>query len=209
MNFSGGDPPTLSHCPELRRLEIYTTVPEETERIVISSVISTNLRTIAFLPSPQGFTSYTLVSQPHYWEPLDDVACRLVSKLSTLGYKHTLELEFRFDGTYFDPDLAFGGFLPKFRERGRVKILNTSSGEFLDLAVRFFLRPALRCDILHRILVKMDSAKRGRYVSCWAGSIASPPIHHHHPVANVALLSFLGRRFCAKFEHTKLAPGQP
>ena len=133
-----GNPPTLSHYPTLCRLEFFTIAPDETERIVISSVTSINLRTIAFLPAPGGFGSYTLVAQPYYWEPLDNVICGLVDKLCSLGYKHTLELEFLFESARFDPDLDFAGLLPKFRERGRVRILNTSSGEVLDLPVRFF-----------------------------------------------------------------------
>jgi len=64
--------------------------------------------------------------------------CGLANKLRTLGYKHTLELEFQFASMGFDPKLGFGGFLRKFRGMGRVKILNTSSGEILGLAVRVF-----------------------------------------------------------------------
>jgi len=63
--------------------------------------------------------------------------CGLVNKLCALGYEHTLELEFLFDSAEFYPDLDFKALLPKFRERGRVRILNTSSGEVLDLPVGF------------------------------------------------------------------------
>ena len=63
---------------------------------------------------------------------------RLVDKLYALGYKHTLELEFLFESARFYPDLGFGALLPKFREKGRVRALNISSGEVLDLPVSLF-----------------------------------------------------------------------
>jgi len=105
------------------RLEIFTIIPDATERIVISSITSINLRTIAFLPRPGGFNSYAPVPRQYYWEPLDNTACGLVDKLCTLGYEHTLELEFVLESTKLYPE--------------RVGILNTLSGEVLDLPVSF------------------------------------------------------------------------
>lgn len=133
-----GDPLTLKRCAELGRLEVLTILPGEAERAVISSITSINLRTIAFPSDTHGFSSHVLVDRPHYWNHLDNTACGLVNKLRALGYEHTLELEFQLESV--DPTLYLGGFLRNFREKGRVRVVNTSSGEVLDLAVRFFFR---------------------------------------------------------------------
>ena len=76
---------------------------------------------------------------------MDSVVCGLVNKLHALGYEHILELEFRFESAKFDPKLGFRGFLRKFRERGRVRILNTSSGEVLDLVVCVYFSLCILC----------------------------------------------------------------
>ena len=64
--------------------------------------------------------------------------CALVDKLHMLGYGHTLELELRCEPATSGSNLDYSGFLPKFRERGRVRILDTSSGETLEVTVRSF-----------------------------------------------------------------------
>jgi len=66
------------------------------------------------------------------------MTCRLVDKLCALGYKHTLELEFRLGSVSLDPNLNFRGFLPKFRKKGRVRVYGASSGKVLELPVRSF-----------------------------------------------------------------------
>ena len=140
------DPLTLEHCPELCRLEILKNFLKERPRAVISSLTSINLRTIAFLVDPEGnyFKSYFL-AQPDYWENLENTVCRLVDKLRTLGYKHTLELEFHLEeGEAIDRELDYTGLLVKFREMGRVRIFGTSSrgvaGEdVVNLPVSVFL----------------------------------------------------------------------
>ena len=137
--FPGDDRLTLSRCRTLCRLEIFMATPGGTEWSVISSITSINLRTIVLQLRDGGFNSYTLADQQHYWDHLDDIMRRLVDKLYALGYKHTLELEFLFESARFYPDLGFGALLPKFREKGRVRALNISSGEVLDLPGEFIL----------------------------------------------------------------------
>ena len=138
-------PLTLEHCPELCRLEIFNISPKERERAIISSVTSINLRTIAFLGNGQGsYRTADILEVPSYWEPLDDTLRELVDKLYTLGYKHTLELEFHLRDLDFYSDQTYPGRLVKFREMGRVKIFGTSSrgvaGEdVVNLPVSVFL----------------------------------------------------------------------
>jgi len=128
-----GPPPDLSHCPELCQLEFHTITPEEMEPTIISSIISTSIRTIILKPRIPMLTSRTLLTN-RYWASLDGVLHGLVGKLRALGYGHTLELEFHFDFTTFVPDLDYcSGLLPKFREQGQVRILNTSSGAAFEV----------------------------------------------------------------------------
>ena len=133
-------PVALSHCPELRRLELCAIIPSGAERAIISSIISTNIRTIALV----SITPRTPLGN-RWWQPLDDVMCELVDKLCVLGYEHTLELEF-----HFDPSTDHEGFLPKFREKGRVKILDAPSGEVVVVPVRLFcvLRSGVMPDLV-------------------------------------------------------------
>jgi len=128
-------PLTLERCPRLCSLEFPSSYTTREQRLVISSITSINLRTVVFPLDADHDVSYILAgSDVRYY--VDNAMRRLVDKLSTLGYKHTLELEFRCESVGLHLD--FKDFLPKFRERGRVRISNTSSGEVLDLIVRFF-----------------------------------------------------------------------
>ena len=63
-----------------------------------------------------------------WWKALDDEVCELVEKLRVLGYEHTLELEF-----HSDPGADRRGFLPKFREKGRVIVAPVRSFAFCVL----------------------------------------------------------------------------
>jgi len=69
-DLPAGDPLTLEHCPELRRLEFLTILPKEVESAVVSSITSINL-TIAFLPD----ASHVLLHYLGHWEYLDNIAC--------------------------------------------------------------------------------------------------------------------------------------
>jgi len=133
------DPLTLVHCPALRRLEFLIAYPAKTQRAVISSVTSANFRTVLFLPDPKS-DGLDVLGSHGVRRCLDNLMCGLVDKLRTLGHKHTLELEFRFESAKLDPDLDFRRFLPMFREKGRVRISNKLSGEVLDLVVRISFR---------------------------------------------------------------------
>jgi hypothetical protein len=63
-----------------------------------------------------------------FWSSLDAELNRLVDRLRASGHQHTLDLEFR-SGRRFAEELLAGldGFLPKFKEKGRVIISETSA----------------------------------------------------------------------------------
>lgn len=57
----------------------------------------------------------------------------------------TLEVEFRFEPLPME-QMDCKKFLPKFREKGRVKVLDRSSGQVMELTVCFFSSfPVLCC----------------------------------------------------------------
>lgn len=130
-------PLTLKHCQGLCHLEFLTTFPMIKEHAVISSITSTNLRTVVFSLDFRCDMSLVLAASDA-WKSMDSIMRGLVDKLCMLGYEHTLVLEFRSESVKLLPDLDFRSFMPKFRERGRVKISNTSGGEVFDLVVRIF-----------------------------------------------------------------------
>ena len=70
----------------------------------------------------KGFTE-----QKWLWGPIDEQLCGLVDRLNVMGYHHTLEAEVRLtaiDGDYEEYD--FTKFLPKFREKGVVTVIDAA-----------------------------------------------------------------------------------
>ena len=60
------------------------------------------------------------------WEPFDDMICGLADRLRKAGLKHTLEVELQVGQVAFSEE-EHKKFLPKFKEKGRVRIISTSS----------------------------------------------------------------------------------
>jgi hypothetical protein len=60
----------------------------------------------------------------------DDMLCELIDRLQKSGYTHILEVEFR--AGYVEPEdgesLGDQGILPKFREKGRVSVIEVTTG---------------------------------------------------------------------------------
>jgi len=83
----------------------------------ISSITSKDVRTTV--------VTLSLDCIPH---TLDGTLHGLVEKVRTMGCKHTLEAEFRTSGIS-DTGLDYRVYFPKFKEKGRVRMLNTLSGE--------------------------------------------------------------------------------
>lgn len=91
-------------------------MPEKEELTFISSITSTNFRKLVF--SAHDFRPQSLGSS--CWVPFDDVVCKLVDKLRASGSANTFDIEFNFEIVFgiFEGEETF---LPKFREKGRVK----------------------------------------------------------------------------------------
>ena len=66
------------------------------------------------------------------WISFDDMICGLVDRLRMSGYKHTLEVVFRAQLVDLDEEVDHDKFLPRFKEKGRVKIVEISSGKFRE-----------------------------------------------------------------------------
>lgn len=97
--------------------------PSERELALISSITSTNFRKVIFSPDVSGF-----LLDERYWLPFDDTICGLVDRLRASGNKHTLEVELRVRIEEFGGEGYQAWFFPKFKEKGRVRIVAVPSG---------------------------------------------------------------------------------
>ena len=60
---------------------------------------------------------------------IDKQLCGLVDRLRAVGYRHTLEVELRLMAIVDDSgECEFANFLPNFREKGNVTIVDTVYG---------------------------------------------------------------------------------
>lgn len=100
--------------------------PREQERALISSITSKNFQKLIFIV--HRLTRDTELGFP-CWIPFDDTMCGLVDRLQKSRCKHTLEVEFRADTVDLGEELHHDKFLPKFKEKGRIKIVEVSSGK--------------------------------------------------------------------------------
>ena len=119
--------PDLSRCSQLRQLEIVSTYPEEQERILISSITSANLEKIIF--KPFNIQSLQFFLGDPCWIHFDNILYGLVDRLRRSGLKHTLEVEFQLTSAEFGEEVYHGDFLPMFKEKGRVRMVNIFSGK--------------------------------------------------------------------------------
>ena len=117
-------PVSLVHCSELRELVCGSWSPSETLNATISTIASLNIRMISF------FAYYGLIqtiASPE-WPAFDDCISALIDKLCGKGYKETLEVVIQFTSKHGDVDQAwFDNFLPKFREKGLLKVVHYSA----------------------------------------------------------------------------------
>ena len=117
--------PTLVNLPQLRELIFPSSLFLPREVSLISTITSTNLRKIVFdlLRNPKD----------QLWLSLDTKLSILVDRLRKSGYEHILELEFRVC-LEFAQEISNVGpdrFFRKFREKGRVNVLERASGRTL------------------------------------------------------------------------------
>ena len=81
------------------------------------------------LPLQFGRRSWDSPLRDPRWQHVDDLLYDLVNRLRLLGYQHTLEVEVRVvEFMSLKQGLDDEGFLPRFRKKGRVKMLEGRSG---------------------------------------------------------------------------------
>ena len=69
--------------------------------------------------------------------PVDDQLCELVDRLRRVGHHHTLEAKLRFGCAGDDVrGIDFTAFLPRFREKGVVTIVDDACGRILHSSAR-------------------------------------------------------------------------
>ena len=104
--------------------------PKKEELILVSSIASINFRKVIFAPLVAFRWEFLLVE--FNWGLFDDTICELANKLRTLGSRHTLEVEIRVGVEGFGSEEQQRRFLPKFKEKGRVRVVSTLNGEFKE-----------------------------------------------------------------------------
>jgi len=92
---------------------------------ILSSITSVELQKIIVL-ARYIRNSRIFALRFEAWDFLDEQLCELVARLGWAGYRHILEVEVRFAEVGGDPrKYEFAEFLPKFREKGIVTIIDT------------------------------------------------------------------------------------
>jgi hypothetical protein len=99
--------------------------PRAEEQALISSITSAEFRKVVFVSSLSLFWGFQLTN-PH-WVPFDDIICGLADRLRASGSRHTLEVELRLASVGF-PEEDLKQFLPKFKEKGRIRIVGVRFG---------------------------------------------------------------------------------
>lgn len=111
---------------QLRELELKVDSLRFPPEILLSSIVSTELRKIIFLKGPISRLADFAV-QMRWWVPMEELLCGLVDRLRETGYHHTLEVELQIRGSEDDPGKHdFVRFLPRFREKGVVTVIDAA-----------------------------------------------------------------------------------
>jgi len=120
---SGGTIAAIHRFRQLRELELTAIWPDLVHEVLLSSIISTELRKIIFSVR-YVYEWNTLDQQMEEWNGIDEQLCELVARLGRMGHRHTLEVELRFTEAMVGPGCDFTSLLPKFRKTGVVNIIN-------------------------------------------------------------------------------------
>jgi hypothetical protein len=101
--------------------------PREEERSLISSITSTNFRKLIL--NAKYFIRDSHLDNPS-WMRFDNMLCELIDRLQKSGYRHTLEVELQAEYVELKEgeSLEYQGVLPKFREKGRVSVVEIMTG---------------------------------------------------------------------------------
>lgn len=121
---------TIQNFQQLQELELVVTWPSSPHK-VFSSIASIELRKVIF---PVRYINdwEIFAQQTEAGVLVDEQLCGLVDRLRAMGYRHTLEAELRLIEIGDDPEMYdFTIFLPGFREKGVVTIIDVAHGERL------------------------------------------------------------------------------
>ena len=123
---------TIGKFQQLRELELASIWPNSTHEILLSSITSTELRKVIFSMTWEDW-GISLANMQGWDSIIDKQLCGLVDRLRAMGYHHTLEAELRVvkrgrldsgSGGY-----GFTRYLPKFREKGVVIVVDAANGD--------------------------------------------------------------------------------
>ena len=120
---------TIDKFQQLRELELVVIWPSSAHEVLLSSITSNELRKVIFsMGSAIGPRSFA--QRMEEWNlVIDKQFCGLVDRLRATGYSHTLEVVLRLM-EFADPGgYDFVEFLPKFREKGVVVIIDDIHGD--------------------------------------------------------------------------------
>ena len=121
---------TIPNFRQLQELELVVTWSSVSHQ-VLPSITSTELRKIIF-PVRYMKDWNIFARQPEGRAFVDEQLCGVVDRLRAMGYRHTLEAELRLTDIGGDPGkYDFTIFLPEFREKGIVTIIDAAHGDRL------------------------------------------------------------------------------
>ena len=117
---------TIHDFRQLRELEFVVTQPSPLHEALLSSITSIELRKVVFLI--WDIHDWKIFAQrTKEWALIDKQSCRLVDRLRTAGYRHTLEAELQLREVGGDPEAyEFTAFLPEFIEKGLVTVVDAT-----------------------------------------------------------------------------------
>ena len=126
--FKAGVAVAMHDLQQLRDLELTMDCPGSSHKFPFSTITSTALRKIIF--SATNINHWWVVARrAEDWALLDNQLCGLVNRLRVMGYRHALEAELQFIHVEGNPEACdFTKFLPEFREKGVVTIIDTAHG---------------------------------------------------------------------------------
>ena len=116
---------------QLRELEILVTRPNYYHKVTLSSLTSTKFRKVSFLVWYMH-NSRVFAQKMEEWGLIDKQLCGLADRLRAMGCCRTLEAELRLTKVRDSPGkYDFTQFLPEFREKGIVTIIDAAHGDRL------------------------------------------------------------------------------
>jgi len=110
---------------QLRELELTVALPSAAHKVLLSSITSIEFRKVTFSVCYMSDWGQYLEE----WALIDRQLCELVDRLRATGYRHVLEVELRLTETGDPGENDFTEFLPKFREKGVVIVVDAVHGD--------------------------------------------------------------------------------